>query len=117
MLAFFSWGSLAVLGAVDETSVLFYDAVVVAAFIQWLTSARKTAFTPPGQALQIPCEYRGIPLVSDLSVKAAHELGLEMFVWTVNDTDEMARLLTLGVDGIITDYPARLRGLIQRGRS
>lgn len=89
----------------------------VAAFIQWVTGARKTAFRPPGQALQIPCEYRGITLVSDLSVEAAHEVGLEMFVWTVNDVGEMERLLALGVDGIITDYPARLRDLLKPKRS
>lgn len=89
----------------------------VAAFIQWVTSARKTAFRPPGQALQIPCEYRGIPLVTDLSVQAAHDLGLEMFVWTVNDMGEMERLFSLGVDGIITDYPARLRDLLEPKRS
>jgi glycerophosphoryl diester phosphodiesterase len=35
-----------------------------------------------------------------------------MFVWTINDLDKMARLLSLGADGIITDYPARLRNLL-----
>ncbi len=62
----------------------------------------------------------------------AHELGLGVIVWTVNERDDMARLLEMGVDGIITDYPDRLRevmaargmdlpeptlSLVQRGRS
>ena len=43
----------------------------------------------------------------------AHELGLPVIPWTVNTTADMARLMDLGVDGIITDYPARLRTLME----
>ena len=86
----------------------------VAAFMAWLAGRKREPFVPPGQALQIPCEYAGIALVSEQTVNAAHELGVEMFVWTVNEVPEMERLLRLGVDGIITDYPARLRDLISR---
>jgi glycerophosphoryl diester phosphodiesterase len=39
----------------------------------------------------------------------ARALGLKLLPWTVNDEAEMARLIELGVDGIITDYPDRLR--------
>lgn len=39
----------------------------------------------------------------------ARALGLKLLPWTVNDPTEMARLIELGVDGIITDYPDRLR--------
>jgi glycerophosphoryl diester phosphodiesterase len=84
----------------------------VAAFFYWITGGKRNNFVPPGQALQIPCEYRGMKLVGEETVNAAHELGVEMFVWTVNEIKEMERLLKLGVDGIITDYPARLRELI-----
>jgi glycerophosphoryl diester phosphodiesterase len=42
-------------------------------------------------------------------LKEAHDLGLEVVVWTVNDAAEMAAFIDLGVDGIITDYPGRLR--------
>lgn len=84
----------------------------VAAFMQWIAAGKKDNYAPPGEAFQIPCEYRGVTLVSRETVKAAHDLGVEMFVWTVNDVEEMDRLLGLGVDGIITDYPGRLRDLI-----
>jgi glycerophosphoryl diester phosphodiesterase len=39
----------------------------------------------------------------------ARALGLKLIPWTVNDPAQMAQLLDLGVDGIITDYPDRLR--------
>ncbi len=40
-------------------------------------------------------------------IEAAHRLGLEVHVWTVNEPVHMKRLLSWGVDGIMTDDPAR----------
>ena len=45
-------------------------------------------------------------------VAAAKALGLKVLPWTVNERAEMERLIALGVDGIITDYPDRLRALM-----
>jgi glycerophosphoryl diester phosphodiesterase len=42
-------------------------------------------------------------------VAAAKALGLKVIPWTVNERADMERLIALGVDGIITDYPDRLR--------
>jgi len=39
----------------------------------------------------------------------AHALGLKVLPWTVNERDQMRSLIDMGVDGIITDYPDRLR--------
>ena len=88
----------------------------VAAFMGWLAGGKRSNYIPPGQAFQIPCEYNGMTLVSEQTLEAAHELGIEMFVWTVNDRDQMRRLLELGVDGIITDFPARVRDLALKKR-
>jgi glycerophosphoryl diester phosphodiesterase len=42
-------------------------------------------------------------------IREAHSLGLRVLPWTVNDRADMERLIDWGVDGIITDYPDRLR--------
>jgi glycerophosphoryl diester phosphodiesterase len=39
---------------------------------------------------------------------------MDIHVWTVNEKDDMQRLLDLGVDGIITDYPDRLLDVLGR---
>jgi glycerophosphoryl diester phosphodiesterase len=49
-----------------------------------------------------------------LTLAEAHSLGLTVVVWTVNDVTLMEGLIDGGVDGIITDYPDRLRDLMQR---
>ena len=44
----------------------------------------------------------------------AHRHGLRVVVWTVNEPADMASLIALGVDGIITDYPDRLRAVMAK---
>jgi len=46
-------------------------------------------------------------LVTPQLVDKTKRLEIELIPWTINDTDEMVRLLEMGVDGIITDYPDR----------
>lgn len=60
-------------------------------------------------AVQVPVAMWGMPVVTRAFVQAAHDLGLEVHVWTVNELEEMERLARLGVDGIVTDYPSRAR--------
>jgi glycerophosphoryl diester phosphodiesterase len=48
----------------------------------------------------------------DLCVEA-HRQGLKVYTWTVDDSTEMMRLIEAGVDGIMTNYPARLRALME----
>ncbi len=44
-------------------------------------------------------------------VDAAHERGLDVWVWTVNEPGEMRRLMALGVDALFSDYPERFAAL------
>ncbi|WP_040703484.1 glycerophosphodiester phosphodiesterase family protein [Nocardiopsis salina] len=49
------------------------------------------------------------PYVSADMVDGAHDLGIDVIPWTVNDPDTMQSLIDAGVDGLITDRPDRLR--------
>ena len=54
-------------------------------------------------AIQIPEHWKGVRVLSTRLMRYAHDAGVEVHVWTVNDSDDMSRLLDLGVDGIVTD--------------
>jgi glycerophosphoryl diester phosphodiesterase len=72
------------------------------------------AYGPAAGAMQVP-EYRsGLHVLAPRLVDAAHRRGLEVHAWTINDEADMRRLIDLGVDGIITDYPDRLLEVLGR---
>ncbi|MFF5176252.1 glycerophosphodiester phosphodiesterase family protein [Micromonospora sp. NPDC000089] len=52
------------------------------------------------------------PYVTKEMVAHAHRYGIKVIPWTVDDVPTMAKLIDDGVDGLITDYPDRLRGLL-----
>ena len=54
-------------------------------------------------ALQVPVRHRGIRVATPRLVRAAHDAGVEVHVWTIDEAPHMRELLDLGVDGIITD--------------
>jgi glycerophosphoryl diester phosphodiesterase len=68
------------------------------------------------QALQVPVTFRGLTVVSRRFVAAAHARNLTVAVWTVSAEGTMRRLIEAGVDGIMTDYPDRLAGIIEETR-
>jgi glycerophosphoryl diester phosphodiesterase len=51
--------------------------------------------------------------LDEAAVRSAHSLGLEVVPWTVNAVADMRRLVDWGVDGLITDYPDRLREVLR----
>lgn len=66
-----------------------------------------------GHCAQVPSHTGPVPLVTRRFVDTAHRLGKAVHVWTIDDPDEMHRLLDLGVDGIMTDRPAVLRSVLE----
>lgn len=72
---------------------------------------------PPGVvAAQVPVRYGRLPVVDRRFVHYAHRLRLHVHVWTIDDPAEMADLLDLGVDGIMTDRVDVLRDVyVHRG--
>lgn len=70
---------------------------------------------PPGpMALQVPPDFGGRPLVTRDLVDYAHAHGIAVHVWTINEPAEMERLLDLGVDGVMSDFPGRLAEVVAR---
>jgi glycerophosphoryl diester phosphodiesterase len=69
-------------------------------------------YDPPYQALQAPEKYKGVPVVTRRFVREAHDRGLRVDVWTIDDEPAMRRLLDYGVDGIMTDRPDVLAGVL-----
>jgi glycerophosphoryl diester phosphodiesterase len=65
--------------------------------------------------VHIPLRLGRISILTERMVSMAHEAGLKVIVWTVDDPFEMKRLLDLGVDGVITDRPDLLR-VVMTGR-
>jgi glycerophosphoryl diester phosphodiesterase len=66
--------------------------------------------TPPMRhhALQVPHTFQDTIVVDQRFVDRAHEAGLAVHVWTIDDPAEMEELLDLDVDGIMTDRPSVL---------
>ncbi|MET0417573.1 MAG: glycerophosphodiester phosphodiesterase [Actinoplanes sp.] len=67
-------------------------------------------------AAQVPVRHGRFPVVDRRFITMSHRLGLQVHVWTIDDPDEMRRLLDLGVDGIMTDRIDVLRSVFaERG--
>jgi glycerophosphoryl diester phosphodiesterase len=66
----------------------------------------------PSPCVQVPVRHGAVTIVDDRFVRTAHRSGLQVHVWTVDDPTEMARLLDMGVDGLMTDRPELLKQVL-----
>jgi glycerophosphoryl diester phosphodiesterase len=71
----------------------------------------RTVHLPP-EAYQLPARIRGAAVDARL-VDAVHRADAHLHVWTIDEPDEMHRLLDLGVDGIVTDRPDLLNDVMK----
>ncbi|MCY4728256.1 glycerophosphodiester phosphodiesterase family protein [Nocardioides sp. STR2] len=65
-----------------------------------------------GAFAHVPIRLGRLPVHSERVIRRAHELGIRVVVWTVDDPATMRALLDMGVDGIITDRPDVLREVL-----
>jgi glycerophosphoryl diester phosphodiesterase len=68
-------------------------------------------------AAMVPVRKGLLRIVTRSFVRRMHEQGKGVFVWTVNRPEEMRNLFELGVDGLISDYPAVLRRVVEERRA
>jgi glycerophosphoryl diester phosphodiesterase len=118
LLSEYGRGDDVLVGSFVDTAVASFSARAphvgtiagTAAMATFYFAVRQGADPPPlpHQALQVPPTFEGLTVVDEALVEAAHTAGLAVHVWTIDEPDEMHRLLDLGVDGVMTDRPAVL---------
>ncbi|HEV2802657.1 MAG TPA: glycerophosphodiester phosphodiesterase [Pyrinomonadaceae bacterium] len=80
-----------------------------------LQAGRGVALKPtPFRIVQVPEWVGGRAGLTPEAVAALKRAGLEIHVWTINEEASMRRMIALGVDGIMTDYPDKLLALLRR---
>lgn len=95
-------GDKVALGA-DKADMIRFAAYYLP-HLDWLYQPDRDAFQLPVSEKLGPFEIR---LDTPRLIARAHKLGIKVHYWTINDEAEMKRLIDLGADGIITDYPDR----------
>lgn len=104
VVASFSTASIA---AVRAMSPDIFTALSLEEMVEFVDRLGDPTYVPPGQFVQAPWAS-----ATQENVDWAHALGMKIHPWTVNDAGTMKSLLSRGVDGIMTDDPALLAGLL-----
>ncbi|WP_406829190.1 glycerophosphodiester phosphodiesterase [Microbulbifer sp. ARAS458-1] len=91
-------------GATLPEALLFFMAQLVFA---------ERCLAPSYRAMQLPMHYYGIPVFTRRFVSAAHRCGLHLSAWTVNHPGDMKKMITIGIDGVVTDRPDRLLSILK----
>lgn len=83
----------------------------------WQAMLGRTPREFAGRCLQVPPYHYGVlPVTSRRVVRAAHDAGLEVHVWTINDPHEATHWLERGVDGVMSDDPEAIAGAVRSAR-
>jgi glycerophosphoryl diester phosphodiesterase len=86
----------------------------VGVFLAMQRSGLAASYSPSVQAVQVPEWAGAVRVLNKDFVAAAHGRNLRVHAWTVNDEEAMRRLIDIGVDGVMTDYPDRLLKVLPR---
>jgi glycerophosphoryl diester phosphodiesterase len=72
--------------------------------------------TTAGHCAQVPVSQWGVPVITKNFIQTAQKESKLVHVWTIDDEEQMYKLIDLGVDGLMTDKPTVLkRALTKRG--
>lgn len=94
----------------------FYPAQAGAQFVLTALQGGEPPIDPRYTVLDMPTRYGDWELITPRLIDAARRHGRWINVWTIDDADEMTRLLDLGVGGIMTDRPDVLRAVLDARR-
>ncbi len=101
---------------VDETAImsLKYDAVRKVRALRPHWRVGLLSATAIGDLTALDADFLAVAMgmASRGLVARAHEAGKQVFVWTVNDPVSLSRMMSLGVDGVITDEPEMARRVL-----
>ena len=86
----------------------------VASFLTLHNAGLAHSYSPSMQALQVPERAGALTVLTRGFVESAHGRNLRVHAWTVNAESDMRRLVEMGVDGVMTDYPDRLLKVLGR---
>lgn len=89
---------------------LFSEREVFFTYLRFLAGLRD--FTPPAHRMSLPVSRHRLRLDERNWIHFLHRLGVRIYYWTVDDPEEMKRLMELGADGIMTNYPQRLNQIM-----
>lgn len=81
----------------------------------YLSRLRLPLFRPKYRAFQVPEAFGPTRVVTPQFVRTAHAARVPVQVWTVNDEQDMRRLLSWGVDALITDHPGLAARVVRDG--
>lgn len=84
---------------------------VVKFFILYLLNL-DAFFTDSVCVFQIPMSQSGFNLAKKSLVDTAHRHNIAVHYWTINDEEDMRKLIKIGADGIMTDYPHLLKNVL-----
>ncbi|MGJ3237219.1 MAG: glycerophosphodiester phosphodiesterase [Anaerolineae bacterium] len=86
----------------------------VIAFFAWSYVGLGSAWQPTTESFMVP-EYQGdLQVISARFVNQLQAQNVAIYPWTINDSQQMQRMIDLGVDGLITDYPTQALALLGR---
>ena len=95
--------------------VLFFPKIALMECMMAIMNGDAAPLHADYQVLEIPLSYAGVELVTDELLERTLRAGYWVNVWTINDQETMAKLIQMGVGGIMTDHPDRLDTLLRGG--